>query len=838
MTANIARNLSEGAVRHDSDTGSRRRGAGAGSSGRPGLAVGASPSGRGLVVRAVVCGFLFLLAAGGCSSNQAARAAPSPPSAPPPAPEPPPPPELQPPPPPRPPTPPPDGICIPVHTGECMPGRDFFAAAGDLAGEIRQDPNFLNQPGFVSIGVDRAHGHVSLLEGPDAAPGAGVTVGLIDTGIDEEHPVFREKTVTEVFLGDAVDEAGDDLSHGTAVASVAAGGRIADPDAAPGVAWGADVAMFALRPGPEELADTPVPLEVLAERDGWLAGVFHEVLSWREGDRRVDILNLSFSYHGLISQYTEDDLRANLPRTLATLAQGDAAEKAILVWAAGNLNGFPCQPGAAGCPNGRLEADSVTLLPGLMARIGELQGHSVAVVGLGLDGGRIADWSNRCGLAADFCIAAPGEGIRVALFGPEDGVAGMRRFGDEGGTSLAAPMVSGGLAVMKQLFRDQLSNEELVSRLFLTADNTGIYADREIYGHGRMDLGAATSPVGVLDVPIATGLATAAHASLGSTELRLGAAFGDGFPEALGDNELMALDDYGAPFWYGLGDFAATTDGPSMAARLRAFLGPAAGSGWWAGAGGRPGPGKSVTGMAPGVLRMPTAAGNGHLALAEGAVMVGARDREGLSAAAFTTGPPRALMPASGAVLSWRPEGIPVGFVAGWIEERGTMLGSFGQGAFGSLSAGTAFFGFEGTVDLAGWSLGADAELGVARPAAHGGIIREISPLATSTFAVHANRTFARRGSLALSLSQPLRVERGWASFATPAIRTRRGEVLYRSFRAELTPGERQLDLAGQWSRPLPLGELRLGAVWSHRPGHRSVLGPQLALLSGWRWTF
>jgi len=61
-------------------------------------------------------------------------------------------------------------------------------------------------------------------------------------------------------------------------------------------------------------------------------------------------------------------------------------------------------------------------------------------------------------------------------------------------------MVSGGLAIMKQLFRDQISNEELVSRLFATADSTGIYAARETYGHGRMDLGAATSPVGVLVV--------------------------------------------------------------------------------------------------------------------------------------------------------------------------------------------------------------------------------------------------------------------------------------------------------------------------------------------------
>ena len=175
--------------------------------------------------------------------------------------------------------------------------------------------------------------------------------------------------------------------------------------------------------------------------------------------------------------------------------------------------------------------------------------------------------------------------MTVAYFGPDPEGFLVRGYAEGRGTSYAAPMVSGGLAVMKHLFRDQLSNEELVSRLFLTADNTGIYADRDIYGNGRMDLGAATSPVGVLEVPFATGAAAAAHAALGSTGLRLGAAFGDGFSEVLGEGEIMALDDFGAPFWYRLGNFAATTDGPAMSARApdlpRAGIHPRTDGGPW-----------------------------------------------------------------------------------------------------------------------------------------------------------------------------------------------------------------------------------------------------------------
>ena len=756
---------------------------------------------------------VLLFALGGCASGSGPRTATLPPAAPPP--------------------PPP---CIPTHAGECLPATEFLNAAEELGEEYRRDLNFDNQWGLDAIGAHRAYGHVNLLQGPGAAAGAGVTIGVIDSGIDDEHPIFQGKTIHRGFLFSAAPETGEKFSHGTAVASIAAGGKTGDPGAPHGVAWGADLAVWAIPLGEADNVYNPIPLETLARADRGFTYIFNQVFAWRDAGEALDILNLSFGYDGIIDSYSEADLRANFGDTIAILAQAEAPDKTILVWAAGNANNDECEAGIASCENGRVDAASVGVLPGLVARIEELQGHSIAVVALSPDGGAITDFSNRCGIAAGFCIAAPGEEVTVAYFGPDQEGFLVRGYAEGRGTSYAAPMVSGGLAVMKQLFRDQLSNEELVSRLFLTADNAGIYADRDIYGNGRMDLGAATSPVGVLEVPFATGAAAAAHAALGSTGLRLGAAFGDGFSGVLGEGEIMALDDFGAPFWYGLDNFTATTDGPAMSARLRTFMGPGAG-GWGKPAAGG-GSGRSAHGVSAGLVRMPTAAGNGHLALAEGAVMMSAFEGSGLSVAAFTTGPLRPLMPAAGAALGWRPEGLPVGFTAGWIAERETMLGSFGQGAFGNLSAGTAFFGLDGGLDLGSWRFGANGELGVVNPLTQGGMIQEISALATSTFAVHASRAFERAGSLSFCLSQPLRVENGWASLMVPAARTKRGEVIQQSLRADLAPGERQLDLAAQWNRPLPLGELRLGALWSHWPGHRDLLGPQFALLTGWRWTF
>ena len=75
-----------------------------------------------------------------------------------------------------------------------------------------------------------------------------------------------------------------------------------------------------------------------------------------------------------------------------------------------------------------------------------------------------------------------------------------------GGTSFAAPFVTGGLAVMAQHFEGQLGNTELVDRLFTTADKSGVYNNPDIYGHGLMDLAAATAPVGQVSAMLGNNL--------------------------------------------------------------------------------------------------------------------------------------------------------------------------------------------------------------------------------------------------------------------------------------------------------------------------------------------
>ena len=94
--------------------------------------------------------------------------------------------------------------------------------------------------------------------------------------------------------------------------------------------------------------------------------------------------------------------------------------------------------------------------------------------------------------------------------------------------------MAGSLAILKQAF-PSLGNDELVTRLFATANKTGIYEVASIYGQGLVDLGAATEPVGQGQIPIGnsvTGKSVPMKPySIVQTAVPTGNAFAQGFAE-------------------------------------------------------------------------------------------------------------------------------------------------------------------------------------------------------------------------------------------------------------------------------------------------------------------
>ena len=195
-----------------------------------------------------------------------------------------------------------------INAGDCLSPAAFATQADSLASTYSSHANFTTQWGLASIDADLAYAHVELLKGSGVDPGAGVTIGFVDSGIDDQHPVFAGKTITEEFRLGAEDEDGTvglPQGHGTSVASVAAGARIGGATAAHGVAWGADIAMFAVPVISAGNRYEPTSLEGLKGIDPAWGGLFDSVFAWRDGTRRVDILNLSVGFSGIIDGYSE-----------------------------------------------------------------------------------------------------------------------------------------------------------------------------------------------------------------------------------------------------------------------------------------------------------------------------------------------------------------------------------------------------------------------------------------------------------------------------------------------------------------------------------------------------
>ena len=582
----------------------------------------------------------------------------------------------------------------------------------------------------------------------------------------------------------------------------------------------------------------PTPTSALKTRDTENAEWTRMVLN-----QGVGVANFSFSYRGLIEYYSENELRQNLGETIAAIAQRGTADKTILVFSASNSHGDPCLPALARCVGGRLNASSPSILAGLPAKIPEVRGHTIAVVAVD-DNGDVASFSNRCGEAARWCLAAPGVSVTVAN-AQTDGV----RTGS--GTSYAAPMVTGGIAVMKHRFRDQVPNTDLVTRLFATADKTGKFADQAIYGQGMMDLGKALMPVG--EPMVSTGSSVnGAGVTLALTNLRLGTAMGDGLKQSLAGQQIAAFDSLGAPFWFTLSDLTGMTTGPSSTLQLHQLMQQDPVVQEMVGqrltfipgrVGGAVEHDLGYATIRVGLRETPNGVKDGHFHLAQDANTFTLMGDDGVAFTAFTRAGSQSrvvgLPPTSGAALSWSPFEGTLGFTVAWLREQHSLLGTSSAGAFGTMAAHSFVSGIETGVDLGAWRIDTLAELGTVQANFSQGMVTGMSPLATSAFALSVSRRLLRDGSLRISLSQPLRVEDGHLALSLPVGRTKGGAVIRQRRAASLRPSGRQIDVSAQWQQSFANGHaLRLNATWMRHPGHNAHATPALSVLAGWQFAF
>ncbi|MGI9228559.1 MAG: S8 family serine peptidase, partial [Gammaproteobacteria bacterium] len=398
------------------------------------------------------------------------------------------------------------------------------------------------------------------------------------------------------------------------------------------------------------------------------------------------------------------------------------------------------------------------------------------------------------------------------------------------GTSFSAPLVTGGLAMMQQFFRGQMSNQELLARIYATANKEGKYANTMLYGQGLVDFGAAMNPVGTMLVET-----QASAYSLSATRLRPGGALGDGLSQSLTGREVVAFDQLGAPFWRSLPGMVDSDRRWSHSSRLRLqkFLSPgtsevdaalteavpfAARGDWQFG------------------LREQVLNAGSLLNLTEQAMTLTYAPDEEWEFTAFTTTARAGWRQGQerGAMLIWRPRGTGVGLRLGVLGEPHGLLGSETDGAFGRVAAHSAVAGLQWDGVWRQWRIGADVEWGRVHAAVGDGLLDGLSGVVTSAASLQASRRFNRRDKLLFSLSQPPRVERGSLHLRLPIGRTFTGELVQQDVVAHLRPSGRQIDLAAHWYRSgIGGGELRLGALYSRHADHIAGTS-EFSVMLGW----
>ncbi len=754
-------------------------------------------------------------------------------------------------------------------------------------------------------------GHLGAIKAAAAyargATGRGETVVIADTGLYTDHREFTDGVSSKVTSITSVDlpctTAGaaarlcSDTAHGTSSAGVAAGRRDGETLSlnTHGVAFDANIHAIQLSLGTGDRVSDPVRLRNIIGYNDQRNAMRYERILYEGGaggipDRtrpRGFVFNFSFGLRHGIASYTRGQIRATFPRLAGVFAQSHRhpADRSIIVWAAGNQQGQRYDRDAT---NDRLgdpiDATAPTVFTSLGVHFPELQGHILTVVAVRQDG-LIASFSNHCGIAKGFCLAAPGVNIVAPTLdsefdtppdmgGPPDG-ARYRLFS---GTSAAAPIVTGALAVMRSFFRNadgtpSLGNTELVTRVLATADRTDSsatggpdYSDSDTYGHGLLDLDAATRPVGMLMTSVAGD--ESARPIFGAT-MELGGALGTELRDALDAGRVVGFDELNAPFpvtlseqvrrprrsgrlpralrmqetrdWLGVpgrfefvsGSFSQHVEEALLSFAsghpfVRAGQGGVKGgieAGWWLSWGRHDGrslglyrhrsanrfvdrsafaaPWLSLVQDGLGVGGSQPLPFGGRLGFA---LMHGAAHDEGYER---TDGDP-----GLGVVMDYQAGRAHPSLQTGVVWEADGFLGTRPRGAFGTVSSTTAFAGFNHRWPLnAHWHALVAGYVGWTRPAFHGfGLLRDASRLQSSAFSLGLERrSWWHDGDwLGLRISQPLRVESGHAELHLATGRTRYGEVLYRRQRVGLAPAGRTLQAEAAWRGPFAGGGLLL----------------------------
>jgi autotransporter-associated beta strand protein len=288
--------------------------------------------------------------------------------------------------------------------------------------------------------------------------GKGVVIGIIDSGVTSTHPALAGRVTAKLTYVDpstnntAVD---DVVGHGTAVAEIAAGRAFGK---------------FAGGVAPDA---TLISARIIADKaptdDG--SGQGNQATSADPlGTVNADVIAhgarvLNNSWGGVYWDASDTAATKSFHDAYAPFTAGH-----LFVFAAGN--------------SGDANPSTIAALP---SRAPDLEAGWLTVVALDSNNPtQMATYSNRCGVAMNYCLAAPGDVIVASA----TSTATNTSYEVWKGTSLAAPQVSGAAAVVMQAF-PALGVNAVRQIILGTADDLGAAGPDAVYGYGRLNVGRA-----------------------------------------------------------------------------------------------------------------------------------------------------------------------------------------------------------------------------------------------------------------------------------------------------------------------------------------------------------
>lgn len=340
--------------------------------------------------------------------------------------------------------------------------------------------------------------------------GKGVVVGVIDTGVDLQHPdlagnisPFSADVATDRMNPTAQDESG----HGTMVAGIIAAKR--NNTGTMGVAF--ESTILAARADDPDSCDSEDECTFF-DRD--IARGIRLALT-----HNARVINISLGGEGFNSVVLQAVREA-------------AARGVLVVISAGNDNEVD-PSGFASLANDPL-----------------VRGH-VLIVGSTDSLNQISSFSNHAGRLADLFLVAPGEGI-LAPF-PQDkcdpGPGTCLARGS--GTSFAAPHVAGAAALLAQMFPN-LTGKDIFDILLMSATDLGAAGVDQVFGHGLLNLEAAIQPIGATGIP--SNSAGTSSTNAGTAGAASSAAFGDAFQVSSALDGILMIDSFRRSYRINLAD--------------------------------------------------------------------------------------------------------------------------------------------------------------------------------------------------------------------------------------------------------------------------------------------